>query len=572
MAGGVFQRYVRSDVTGASVPGASVRVRNESGGADAPIFSDAALTVSIANPMTADANGFFRFYVAAGKYRITATSGSFTADLRNEAIGSAQERDTGTDADDVILVSDADTRYLNAASDLSDLADVATARTNLGLGTMALEDAADYVLVGSLGTAAFVNVGTAAGEVPNGTILAGILADYTLTGDLGSMAFQDANAVVITGGDIIIDAFYVQGDAYFGGTAGDTANDYSVEILEVASAVNHLQLKGAVTTGAVEINSAGSDNGVNIQLTPKGAGNTIANGAGRVINLGTTELRSGGNAGEAITTQVPIALIIGADSLSPFTTVTTSVNKRGIYASHPYDLSQAKVAIGNTVNTSTANSLTFGGGAGSLQACTDLVFYTAATVNVTSGTQAMRIFSDQMSVFGTATSSDAINKIQVYGSVAVKNGAIALLAGADVGATTITNSTAKRGMNATPHYTNAEEPLALIVGDSTSSTGIVSIGGGNSALNAATEIAFYTAANFNTTTGTKRLTIDTAGDIFPPAGATAMATGFISIPAAAGAPSGVPTGHTGTVPLYYDTTNNKIYVYNGTWKQTAALT
>jgi len=64
-----------------------------------------------------------------------------------------------------------------------------------------------------------------------------------------------------------------------------------------------------------------------------------------------------------------------------------------------------------------------------------------------------------------------------------------------------------------------------------------------------------------------------AGGVEVVAGTTSMASGFTHIPAAAGAPTGAPTNPTGNVPMYYDSTNHKIYVYSGgTWRSTAALT
>lgn len=64
-----------------------------------------------------------------------------------------------------------------------------------------------------------------------------------------------------------------------------------------------------------------------------------------------------------------------------------------------------------------------------------------------------------------------------------------------------------------------------------------------------------------------KVVIDNAGNIYPTFGTTSMTNGFFYIPAAAGAPSGVPTAISGRVPMYYDTTNNNFYVYNGAWKK-----
>lgn len=48
--------------------------------------------------------------------------------------------------------------------------------------------------------------------------------------------------------------------------------------------------------------------------------------------------------------------------------------------------------------------------------------------------------------------------------------------------------------------------------------------------------------------------------------ATNATNGFTYIPTQAGAPTGVPTAYTGKVAMSYDTTNNKLYIYNGGWK------
>lgn len=67
--------------------------------------------------------------------------------------------------------------------------------------------------------------------------------------------------------------------------------------------------------------------------------------------------------------------------------------------------------------------------------------------------------------------------------------------------------------------------------------------------------------------------IDGAQALYPAATlSTSMTNGFLNIPGGAGAPSGTPANTTG-FPLYWDSTNLKLYVYSGgAWKASAAFT
>ncbi|MCR4307111.1 MAG: hypothetical protein NUV80_00965 [Candidatus Berkelbacteria bacterium] len=52
--------------------------------------------------------------------------------------------------------------------------------------------------------------------------------------------------------------------------------------------------------------------------------------------------------------------------------------------------------------------------------------------------------------------------------------------------------------------------------------------------------------------------------------ATTATDGFLYIPTSAGLPTGVPTAATGHVALEYDTTNDNLKIYNGSWKTVGA--
>lgn len=83
-----------------------------------------------------------------------------------------------------------------------------------------------------------------------------------------------------------------------------------------------------------------------------------------------------------------------------------------------------------------------------------------------------------------------------------------------------------------------------------------------------TDIVFYTSS---TGAVAARGRISAAGNfVVGDAGLGTGATdGFLYIPSSAGPPTGVPTAYTDRVPLHYDRTNNRFYVYSSGWKSVA---
>jgi len=133
------------------------------------------------------------------------------------------------------------------ANNLSDLTDTAAARTNLGLGTMAVQDAASVAITG----------GTIAGitdlAVSDGGTGASTAANARTNLGLGTMATQDANAVAITGGSVAGITDLAVAD---GGTGASTAAAARTNL----GIVTGYGLLGSIT--AWNVNSATTDTAI----------------------------------------------------------------------------------------------------------------------------------------------------------------------------------------------------------------------------------------------------------------------------------------------------------------------
>ncbi len=121
-------------------------------------------------------------------------------------------------------------------------------------------------------------------------------------------------------------------------------------------------------------------------------------------------------------------------------------------------------------------------------------------------------------------------KITKTGPVLIHSGSNAagsLRIGGNYDSTGTTNSTAKLGTLMMPHYTNAEEPIQMIRGYSDSAQTQVSIGGGTSSANAATNIRLYTSSGI-TGTGVEKARIESTGKFVLNNGASEYASGTIN--------------------------------------------
>jgi hypothetical protein len=162
-------------------------------------------------------------------------------------------------------------------------------------GTIALANTT--VTAGTYGNASTVAQVTinAQGQATNVVNVAISIANSAVTG-LGTMATQNANAVVVTGGSInntaignatantgVFTTLTNTGTAYLGGASGNQ----SLQVDNIASAVNYARIVGAVAGSNPTFSVQGTDTNINSAYLSKGTGgHNFSTGGGLQFTVG----------------------------------------------------------------------------------------------------------------------------------------------------------------------------------------------------------------------------------------------------------------------------------------------
>jgi hypothetical protein len=202
-------------------------------------------------------------------------------------------------------IDELDSEKLTKAANLADLVSPSTARDNLGLGTMSVQNSNNVSISGGSiagitdlavadgGTGASTLTGYVKGNGTAALTASNTIPNTDITG-LGTMSTQNSNNVSITGGSItgITDLAVADGGTGVSTSTGttnvvlsnsptivtpviaqinDANGNETLKLASIASAVNEISIENAATGNPVHIRATGGDASVGLHLVAKGA-------------------------------------------------------------------------------------------------------------------------------------------------------------------------------------------------------------------------------------------------------------------------------------------------------------
>ena len=182
--------------------GATVEVRTYGSGQPlASIFSDRAGSTPKDNPFTADAQGRFSFFAAGGAYRVKVTDGAAEHTLEYQSVGTAGERDTGTDAGQIPTNAD-----LPNSSAVGNEPGQLVTNTNR-LRQITIDGDADHTLTDAEATADIIRL-TGTLTAPRELVVPDVARQYTIvndrTGDDTTVKTAAGTGVVVPRGEVSV--------------------------------------------------------------------------------------------------------------------------------------------------------------------------------------------------------------------------------------------------------------------------------------------------------------------------------------------------------------------------------
>jgi hypothetical protein len=343
-----------------------------------------------------------------------------------------------------VTATGADTAYNLRANNLNDVANAATARTNLGLGTMAVETATNYLLVGN-----------DLSEVGNSTARTNLGL-----GTANSPKFGGVGTGTMT----------VEATPSSGGTVAPTFSGTSFKSVPVASGSGHKwvvgnEQAGNLTFSYFTINDAGANTSSAvgyITLDPSNTRGVLGNTGGTPVNViisGLSYPTADGTAGYVLQTDGAGTLswtngaalsgaLLAANNLSDLANAATSRTNLGVanttniaegtneyWTNAKFDTRFTSKGLSSLADVALTGS----------PANNDFIFYNSAS-------------SEWLN--GNATTTQIAEGGNLYYTNARADARIALQAGANLDLTGVTTSTLPEGTNL--YYTNARTDARIV--------------------------------------------------------------------------------------------------------------